>query len=75
MSRWTDVFQLDLADARRAAVTFNSLDAQTRKVFFALIVEERPIDACADAGLGDRNTLSETVQSAFRAVLTASSAR
>lgn len=40
---WTDVFQLELADARRAAVTFNSLDEHTRRVFFALIIEEQPL--------------------------------
>lgn len=66
---WTDALQLDLADARRAAVTFNSMDENDRRVFFALIIEERSIEECVEARLGDREALGRTVRSVFWAVL------
>ena len=72
---WNDVFQIELADARRAAVTFNSLDSHSRRVFFALIIEERSIEDCVDAGLGERETLGRTVRSVFKKLMDGRAAR
>ncbi|MCZ6598357.1 MAG: hypothetical protein O7B99_12010 [Planctomycetota bacterium] len=55
--------------ARTAAVRFNGLGERTRRVFFALLLEQLDDDACFARGLGPPAALQEDLFEALRALL------
>ena len=56
-------------EAVMAAARFNLLPEESRRTFFALLVEHRSIEACLEEGLGPREILRERAVRAVEAIL------
>ena len=62
---WT--FMVPAREVLRAAVAFNGLPFESRRSFFALLIERRSVDDCVAEGLGPRERLRERVLAALDA--------
>ena len=65
----TGCLGLPAGEGLAAATRFNRLPFRTRRTFFALLVEQRPLEDCLRAGLGPREDLRERAIGAVEAIL------
>lgn len=60
---------LSAGEGLAAATRFNRLPFRTRRTFFALLVEQLPLEDCLRVGLGPRDELRERALRAVEAIL------
>jgi len=61
------IFSIAAAEARTASIAFHALPSRIRKIFFALVIEDRSLEECSAAGLGSEEELGEALWSVFAA--------
>lgn len=57
--------------ARRAAVEFNELPRECRAAFYALVLENKSVDECLEAGMGPKETLRDNANAAIDVLMKA----
>ncbi|MFN0242905.1 MAG: hypothetical protein ACKVWV_08455 [Planctomycetota bacterium] len=68
---FADALGLPVESSSRSAVAFHELDFATRRAFCALLVDNRTLEECERAGLGDRVEVAASARSALRTALLA----
>ncbi|MFT5058711.1 MAG: hypothetical protein ACI87O_002368 [Planctomycetota bacterium] len=62
-------FAVELHTTLEASVRFHRLPDETRRAFFALLVDRYSVERCVEMGLGPRHRLKIEVRSALKALL------